>query len=320
MSLRQRHGLESTGFVLPESSNDQVNCPCSFYQKNPCIIQARLAFWVRRPPGGGLPREGVVAKNFMPSLESSSSLGFEERNLGCPANLAGMSRTSGRVQKVYAKKVRAHFSFPDHRGVVFTGVVFAKGASFDWGVLGGGVWGRVQVGGSEKRRAREPRNLTHELSHESALENAHGSVHEDIHGNTRESWGFLRKNAPRCPHEDSHDSAHGDIWQCTRTRVRKCARSIFTCPILTCFVSCQVVVGGLPVENEGKGEGGGEGGDRQKEAASQCARVCQNYPLANQPWVSPRSRRPRETLCQTFGISGLEAQETRQPKDLVEEF
>ena len=59
--------------------------------------------------GGGLPREGVVAENFVPSLESLSSLGFGERNLGCPGNFAGMSRTPGGVQKVCAKKVRAHF-------------------------------------------------------------------------------------------------------------------------------------------------------------------------------------------------------------------
>ena len=52
--------------------------------------------------GGGLPREGVVAKNFVLSLESLSSLGFEERNLGCPGNFAGMSRTPGGVQKVCA--------------------------------------------------------------------------------------------------------------------------------------------------------------------------------------------------------------------------
>ena len=56
--------------------------------------------------GGGLPREGVVAEKFVPSLESLSSLGFEERNLGCPANVAEMSRTPGGVQKVCAKKVR----------------------------------------------------------------------------------------------------------------------------------------------------------------------------------------------------------------------
>ena len=53
--------------------------------------------------GGGLPLEGVVAENFVPALESLSSMGFEERNLGCPGNLAGMSRTPGGVQKVCAK-------------------------------------------------------------------------------------------------------------------------------------------------------------------------------------------------------------------------
>ena len=57
--------------------------------------------------GGGLPREGVVAENFVPALETLSSLGFEERNPGCPGNFAGMSRTPGGVQKVRAKKVRA---------------------------------------------------------------------------------------------------------------------------------------------------------------------------------------------------------------------
>ena len=64
--------------------------------------------------GGGLPREGVVAENFVPALETLSSLGFEERNLGCPGNFAGMSRTPGGVQKVRAKKLRAHLSFPIH--------------------------------------------------------------------------------------------------------------------------------------------------------------------------------------------------------------
>ena len=62
--------------------------------------------------GGGLPREGVVAENFVPALETLSSLGFEERNLGYPGIFAGMSRTPGGVRKVRAKKVRAHFSFP----------------------------------------------------------------------------------------------------------------------------------------------------------------------------------------------------------------
>ena len=55
----------------------------------------------------------VVADKFMLSLESlSKTLGFEERNLGCPRNFAGMPRTPGGVQKVGAKEVRAHFSFP----------------------------------------------------------------------------------------------------------------------------------------------------------------------------------------------------------------
>ena len=62
---------------------------------------------------GVLPREGAVAEKFVLSLESLSSLGFEERNLGCPGNFAGMSRTLGGVQKVCANKGRAHFSFPN---------------------------------------------------------------------------------------------------------------------------------------------------------------------------------------------------------------
>ena len=62
--------------------------------------------------GGSLPRKGVVAEKFVPSLECLSSLGFEERNLGCPGNFAGMSRTPGGVPKVCAKKVCVHFSFP----------------------------------------------------------------------------------------------------------------------------------------------------------------------------------------------------------------
>ena len=75
----------------------------------------RLSFWVRRPPGGVgvFHAKGVVAKNFVPALETLSSLGFEERNPGCPGNFAGMSRTPGGVQKVCAKKLRAHFSFPN---------------------------------------------------------------------------------------------------------------------------------------------------------------------------------------------------------------
>ena len=43
---------------------------------------------------------------FVLSLESLSSLGFEE-------NFAGMSQTPGGVQKVCAKRIRAHFSLPN---------------------------------------------------------------------------------------------------------------------------------------------------------------------------------------------------------------
>ena len=74
----------------------------------------KINFRVRRPPGGvgGLPREGVVAEKFLPSLESLPSLGFEERNLGCPGNFAWMSRTPWCVQKVCTKKSSCAFFVP----------------------------------------------------------------------------------------------------------------------------------------------------------------------------------------------------------------
>ena len=73
----------------------------------------KINFWGPETAGwvGRLPREGVVVEKFAPSLESLSSLGSEERNLGCPKNFAGISQTRG-VQKVCAIKVRAHFAFP----------------------------------------------------------------------------------------------------------------------------------------------------------------------------------------------------------------
>ena len=43
--------------------------------------------------------KGWWSKKFVPSLESLSSLGFEGRNLGCPGNFAGMSRTPQGVEK-----------------------------------------------------------------------------------------------------------------------------------------------------------------------------------------------------------------------------
>ena len=85
--------------------------------------------------GGGLPREGVVAEKFVPSLESLSSLGFEERNLGCAGNSAGMSRTPGGVQKLCAKKVCSHFSFPIFSSIPISTLGMIIGL---FGYLGGG--------------------------------------------------------------------------------------------------------------------------------------------------------------------------------------
>ena len=61
--------------------------------------------------GGGLPREGVVAKKFVPSLESLSSLGFEERNLGCPGFLPGCPGPLG-VFKKFVQKSSCSFLAP----------------------------------------------------------------------------------------------------------------------------------------------------------------------------------------------------------------
>ena len=54
--------------------------------------------------GGGLPREGVVAENFVLSLESLSPLGFEERNLGCPGNFAGTVPDPWGCSKSFVQK------------------------------------------------------------------------------------------------------------------------------------------------------------------------------------------------------------------------
>ena len=46
----------------------------------------------------------MVAEKLVPSLETVSSLGFEERDLGCPDNFDGMSRTPGGVHKKFVHK------------------------------------------------------------------------------------------------------------------------------------------------------------------------------------------------------------------------
>ena len=59
------------------------------------------------------------------SLESLSSLGFEERNLGCPGKFAGMSRTCGGVHEVCAKKSSCAFSFSSEGNPLKHGFNFA---------------------------------------------------------------------------------------------------------------------------------------------------------------------------------------------------
>ena len=49
----------------------------------------------------------------------------------------------------------------------------------------------------------------------------------------------------------------------------------------------------------GYGANGGVGWALAKELASRCTLVCQNYPLANYPLVSPGFLRLRETLCES---------------------
>ena len=61
--------------------------------------------WGSSTRRGGGRKVRALPRNF-------ATLGFEERNLGCPGNFAGMSRIPGGVQKMCAKKVRAHFSLP----------------------------------------------------------------------------------------------------------------------------------------------------------------------------------------------------------------
>ena len=86
--------------VIPLSSGKKKSTKTNF-------LGPETAGW-----GGGLPREGVAIEKLVPSLESLSSLGLEGRDLGCPRHFAGVARTPGGVQKVCARKVRVHVSFP----------------------------------------------------------------------------------------------------------------------------------------------------------------------------------------------------------------
>ena len=73
-------GSEVVSFLTSGVAFQQVSAPLESDKKKSTKINflgLETARW-----GGGLPPEGVVAKNFVLSLESLSSLGFEERNLG----------------------------------------------------------------------------------------------------------------------------------------------------------------------------------------------------------------------------------------------
>ena len=100
------------------SKMPKIGPPPLPYSLSPTLRQEKRAqrstFWVQRPPdgGGGLPHKGAALEKFEASLESLSSLGFEGRNLVCPRNVAGMSRTPAIVQKVCAKKFVHSVSFP----------------------------------------------------------------------------------------------------------------------------------------------------------------------------------------------------------------
>ena len=61
------------------------------------------------------------------------------------------------------------------------------------------------------------------------------------------------------------------------------------------------------MENEGQGERGGGGlgvgWELGKEPASQCARVCQNYPLANYPLAFSQSHSEGSAILGVLGVS-----------------
>ena len=89
-------------------SEEEVNKLCQARKKSTKIklLGPETARW-----GGGLPREGVVAENFVPALETLFSLGFEERNPGCPGNFAGISWTPGCSKSLCKKNFVRIFRF-----------------------------------------------------------------------------------------------------------------------------------------------------------------------------------------------------------------
>ena len=69
-------------------------------------MSTKINFWGPETArwGGGLPREGVVAEKFVPSLESLSSLDFDERIQDVPKLLPGCPEPLGVFEKFVQKK------------------------------------------------------------------------------------------------------------------------------------------------------------------------------------------------------------------------
>ena len=62
--------------------------------------------------GGGLPREGVVAKNFVPALETLSSLGFRREESGMSREFCRDVPDPWRCSKSLCKKTSCAFFVP----------------------------------------------------------------------------------------------------------------------------------------------------------------------------------------------------------------
>ena len=135
---RSRHLLETafsepllrtllrTLFYCKTHSRPPSQNPSENPSPEPCPAQ-RLTFWVRRPPGGvGVFHEKgwwsktscSPSKLRLPWVSKRGIWDVPEILPGCPGKIGG-------VQKVCAKKVRAHFSFP-----IWGAAALPKGAGF----------------------------------------------------------------------------------------------------------------------------------------------------------------------------------------------
>ena len=96
-------------------------------------------------------------------------------------------------------------------------------------------------------------------------------------------------------HSDVFSGVVAKVWQKLRERGLQQLRVPSGVPEGGVWGRVRVGGGGwVSCEKQGKQEGGGVRGgwDGDRQRASQCARVCQNDPLANYPLVSPRCLLP----------------------------